>query len=130
MSLDIAKLENIKENRSHIKARCPACAEQGHDSKGNHLSIDEQGRFTCVLYSGESGKGHRKRIFELIGVNRPMSKSIKVRVPQYKLNQNKADSGNTNLIRLVRVNHTRKGSKVIEKDIFGTLGTLFYNPYT
>lgn len=133
MSLDLSKLENIKENRSHIIARCPACAEQGRDRKGNHLSIDENGRFTCVLYSGESGREHRKRIFKLVGGKGQMNTSIKVKVPQCKSNQNKTtlfnDSDNCNLGRLGRVNLTHKESMVIEKDILGRLGRLFITPH-
>lgn len=133
MSLDLSKLENIKENRSHIIARCPACAEQGRDRKGNHLSIDEKGRFTCVLYSGESGRVHRKRIFKLVGGKGQMNTSIKVKAPQYKLNQNSTtsftDSDNRNLGRLGRVNLTHKESMVIEKDILGRLGRLFITPH-
>lgn len=132
MSLDISKLENVKEKHSHIRARCPACAEQGHDHKGNHLSIDEQGRFTCVLYPGEGGKCHRKRIFELTGIKGHMKKSIKIKVPKCKLNQNKTslftDSDNHNLGRLGRVNHTRGESAVICKNILGRLGRLFITP--
>ena len=132
MSLDISKLENVKEKHSHIRARCPACAEQGHDHKGNHLSIDEQGRFTCVLYTGEGGKCHRKRIFELTGIKGHMNKTIKIKVPQYKSIQNKTtlvvDSDNRNLGRLGRGNRTRNERTVICKNILGRLGRLFITP--
>ncbi len=72
-------------------------------------------------------------IFKLIGVKGQMNTSIKVKVPQYKLNQNKTnlfeESGNRNLGRLGRINHTRKESTVIEKDIMGRLGRLFITPH-
>ena len=52
-----------------IIARCPACAEAGHDQKGEHLVINADGRFGCVVYPGDSAdaKEHRKRIFALCG---------------------------------------------------------------
>jgi len=87
MSLNIEKLENIKKKGSHIIARCPACAEEGRDNRGEHLSIDDQGRFACVVYPGDSGKDHRKRIFALVGIkdgsgksySQPRNKTIKVK---------------------------------------------------
>ena len=69
MSLDITKLENVDDRGSRLIARCPACAEQGSDNKGDHLLIDDQGRFSCVRYPGDAGSDHRKRIFALVGIN-------------------------------------------------------------
>ncbi len=68
MNLNIEKLENVKYRNSCIIARCPACAEQGNDKKGQHLFIDEQDRFSCVIYPGEIGKEHRKQVFALVGI--------------------------------------------------------------
>ncbi len=68
MRIDQGKLENVRNTGSRIVSRCPACAEQGGDKKGNHLSIDGQGRFSCVAYPGDTGREHRKRIFALVGV--------------------------------------------------------------
>lgn len=65
--LNVDKLQAIKQNGSRITARCPACAEEGRDRKGNHLFIYPDGRFGCVLHQGENGHNHRKRIFELCG---------------------------------------------------------------
>jgi DNA polymerase-1 len=67
MSLDLSLLENVHERGSRIIARCPACAEHGHDEKGDHLVIMANGRFGCVVCPGEAGKGHRKRIHALAG---------------------------------------------------------------
>ena len=66
MSLDTSKLENV---HGKVIARCPACAEGGHDQKGEHLVINADGSFGCVLYPGDSAdaKAHRKRIFALCG---------------------------------------------------------------
>ena len=114
MGLNLEKLENVKHRGSRIIARCPACAEQGHDQKGNHLFIDEQGRFSCVIYPAEAGKEHRKRIYELIGTKNKKSgvpstsyvKPIKVR---------KATYGKT---------HGKNYGKVIKSDILGHLGRV------
>ncbi len=55
MSLNIEKLENVNHQDKRIIARCPACAEYGNDNKGDHLSIDKEGRFCCAVYTGEFG---------------------------------------------------------------------------
>jgi hypothetical protein len=67
MSLNIEKLENVNYQDKRIIARCPACAEYGNDNKGDHLSIDKEGRFCCAVYTGDEGAEHRKRIFALVG---------------------------------------------------------------
>jgi hypothetical protein len=69
MSLDISKLENVRSRGEKITARCPACAEAGQDLTRNHLFIQADGRFGCVVYPGDSpdASAHRKRIFSLCG---------------------------------------------------------------
>ena len=69
MSLDISKLENVLIRGDKKTARCPACAEAGHDQTRNHLVIQADWRFGCVVYPGDSpeAKEHRKRIFALCG---------------------------------------------------------------
>lgn len=67
MSLDPSKLENARQCGQKIIARCPACAEQGHDQKGEHLVIMPDGRFGCVTSPGAPGKEHRQRIYALAG---------------------------------------------------------------
>jgi hypothetical protein len=69
MSLDISKLQNVCGRGKKIIARCPACAESGHDNKGEHLIVNAEGRFACVVYPGDSAdaREHRKRIFSLCG---------------------------------------------------------------
>ncbi|MFZ4484639.1 MAG: hypothetical protein ACOYOL_11745 [Chthoniobacterales bacterium] len=85
MALDLSKLENVHEAGSKTLARCPACAELGLDESGNHLFIRHDGKFGCVLNPGTGGRGHRKRIFALVGVPtvpcRPRYK-IALRVPE------------------------------------------------
>jgi hypothetical protein len=68
MALDINKLENVQHKGQKITARCPACAEDGMDEKGEHLVIQEDGKFGCVLHPGASGKPHRQRIYALVGI--------------------------------------------------------------
>ena len=69
MSLNLSKIQNVRTRGKKIVGRCPACAEIGHDKKGEHLVINEDGRFGCVVSSGNSpeARAHRKRIFELCG---------------------------------------------------------------
>ena len=66
--LDETRLENVHQRDGKIIARCPACFEQGHDKTGNHLVINETGKFGCVQFPGDQGIEHRKRIFALVGV--------------------------------------------------------------
>lgn len=68
MALDIARLNNVQQRGGNIIAQCPACAENGRDKHGNHLTIDTEGRFACVVNPGAAGAEHRKRIFELVGI--------------------------------------------------------------
>ena len=66
MSLEIAKLEKARELPGGIvQARCPACAEGGHDRTGEHLRIYPDGRFGCCVHPKDSE--HRKRIWALVG---------------------------------------------------------------
>jgi hypothetical protein len=81
MSLDPSKLENARERGGKIVARCPACAELGHDEKGEHLVIMPDGRFGCVVNPGTSGKEHRKEIFALAGKGTRGSLHTRVRRP-------------------------------------------------
>ncbi len=108
MSLKIEKLENVNHNGSRIIARCPACAEQGHDNKGDHLSIDEQGRFTCVKYPGNTGEEHRKRIFALVG-------DIGSSVGSCSRSQRK-------VIKVKQAN--RNTGNIIKRDVLGHLGRV------
>lgn len=65
MSLDLARLENVRKRIAKTVARCPACAEQDHDQKGEHLVIFSNGSFACVANPGKEGHKHRQRIFTL-----------------------------------------------------------------
>ena len=69
MSLDISKLENVRIRGKKITARCPVCAKSGNDRRGEHLIVDADGPFGCVVYPGPSpdAKAHREQIFALCG---------------------------------------------------------------
>ena len=82
MSLNLNKLEKVRHLASGgIEARCPACAEGGHDRKGEHLLIKPDGRFGCC--ANPKDREHRKRIFALAGDASP--RSIKVKPPAVKV---------------------------------------------
>lgn len=69
-SLDLSRLENMVHLENKITARCPACAADGGDNKGNHLVIFPSGGYGCVRYQGD--KEHNRRIKKLVGLNREM----------------------------------------------------------
>lgn len=77
MGLDLNKLEKVVDLADGAKrARCPACAEQGQDKKGEHLRIYPDGKFGCCVFPRD--REHRKRIFALAGER--VRQSIKVQV--------------------------------------------------
>lgn len=67
MAIDLNKLENLKRSGEKTIAQCPACAETGGDEKGEHLVIWPGGKFGCVVFPGEQGHDHRRRIRQLAG---------------------------------------------------------------
>ena len=79
MGIDVAKLENCHRKGNKITARCPACSAEGHDRQGNHLILNDDGRFGCVKYPGLDGNDHRKRIFQLVGEAAPTRMTIDVK---------------------------------------------------
>ena len=111
MSLDISKLENVRKRGGKVIARCPACAEVGHDQKGEHLVINANGSFGCVVYPGDSAdaKEHRKRIFALCG-----DREIKPLAVH--------PSG---LGRLGRLTETHLAVRPIKTGLLGRLGRVF-----
>jgi len=60
-TLDLEKLDNVVERSGKIVARCPACAQRGRDSQGNHLVIFDNGAYSCIV--GDAN--HRKEIYKL-----------------------------------------------------------------
>ena len=111
MSLDVSKLENVRTHGGKITARCPACAEAGHDQTRNHLMIGADGRFGCVVYPGASpdAREHRKRIFALCG-----NREIKPLIVQ-----------RSRLGRLGRANGNHSASAPLKSGLLGRLGRLF-----
>jgi hypothetical protein len=107
MSLDISKLENVRTRGDKTIARCPACAEAGHDQNDEHLFINTDGRFGCVVFAGDSE--HRKRIFALCG-DRGI-KPLAVRPP--------------GLGRLGRVNQSQSAGQPLKTGLLGRLGRVF-----
>ena len=74
MSLDVAKLEKVRELVGGIvQARCPACAEGGHDRAGEHLRIYPDGKFGCCVHPKDGP--HRKRIWALAGLRERLPQS-------------------------------------------------------
>jgi hypothetical protein len=70
MSLDLDRLEKPRQHGDKLIARCPACAELGMDRSCEHLFVADDGRgpFGCIVNPGPHGEVHRKRVFELVGV--------------------------------------------------------------
>lgn len=48
MSLNLSKLEKVRERGGKLIARCPVCASQGGDSKAAHLFIGSDGGYECI----------------------------------------------------------------------------------
>lgn len=70
MSLDRARLEKVRElPGGMMQARCPACAEDGNDRKGEHLRIFANGSYGCCVHPKD--KVHNRRIFALAGCKLP-----------------------------------------------------------
>ena len=67
MSIDTAKLENVRQRGGRIVAACPACREAGADRSGEHLVILDGGKWGCIANTGDGGKEHRRRIAALAG---------------------------------------------------------------
>lgn len=80
MSLDLSKLDVGAESPDCIISRCPACAEDDRDSRGEHLIIYPEGQFACAAFQGDAGEEHRKRIWELAGLRTPSSRPPRRRI--------------------------------------------------
>jgi hypothetical protein len=68
MSLDLSKLKNLRMIGGKTIAQCPACAEDGKDSKCEHLYINGDGHYGCVMFQASEGHEHRQRIEALVGM--------------------------------------------------------------
>jgi hypothetical protein len=85
MGLDLKKLENVSEKfDGKTIARCPACAAEGGDTKGEHLVLFPDGKFGCVKYEGDAA--HRSKIQSLAGDGKRQEHSpVKVTVRPFKV---------------------------------------------
>ena len=68
MLIDLSKLEKVKITSSGWLGRCPACAVEGKDRSGEHLSILRNGKFHCVVGS-DSDSSHNKLILSIFGTS-------------------------------------------------------------
>ena len=73
MLLDFDKLKRVRQLGDKYVARCPVCAKDGRDKKGEHLVIMPDGRYGCVVHPGEAGRKHRKEIFKLAATDEALS---------------------------------------------------------
>ncbi len=120
MSLLLTKLQLVKDlGDGGQQARCPACAELGHDRKGEHLRLYPDGRFGCCVHPKD--REHRKRIFALAGNREPQSIRVKVVRPKTQAPLQRDVLG-----RLGRLFATQNGDSAITADILGTAGTPFF----
>ena len=83
MALDIAKLTNVRAGfDGKITARCPACAADGADAKGEHLVVFPDGKYGCVANEGDAE--HSKRIYALAGDGQKVAHvPVKITVDAY-----------------------------------------------
>jgi hypothetical protein len=70
MSLNLSKLIHVvRLEGGGIRAQCPACAEAGHDKRGEHLFVFPDGGYGCCVHQGNHE--HRRRIYALAGEHKP-----------------------------------------------------------
>jgi len=85
--IDLSKLEKPRIKNGKTIARCPACAESGGDQSAEHLFINSDGKFGCVINQGIDGKAHRERIFQLVGIpDEKPSRSVWTALPHAPAN--------------------------------------------
>jgi len=90
MNLDVAKLEDVRQLPGGVvQARCPACAEAGHDRSGEHLRVFPDGAFGCCVHPKD--KNHRRRIFALVGTRREVGKfTVRVIEPRHDMTRSRS----------------------------------------
>lgn len=65
MSISTNRLENTRQANGCIVARCPACASEGGDRKGNNLAVFPNGAFYCHAHPYD--RAHCREIYRLAG---------------------------------------------------------------
>ncbi len=117
MSLDRDQLEKVRDKHGKVTARCPACAEDGGDRRGEHLVLFDDGKFTCAANPGDHE--HRKRIYALAGVrDKPLETTIYRRPPTKR--------GRTDITRFLNrkaIPSQKVASHTSHESKSGTLGT-------
>lgn len=79
MSLDLSKLNFVRNAGDKKIAQCPVCALEGHDLNGkNHLAIFADGKFNCLIDSEHNariwkiaGSQDGSSIYEITSINQP-----------------------------------------------------------
>jgi hypothetical protein len=67
LSIDITLLEKLRQRGDRMVARCPACAIEGGDRRGDHLFVNLATRqWGCAARSGDHA--HRQEIFAQVGI--------------------------------------------------------------
>lgn len=73
-SIDLCRLEKLRDRGTKLIARCPACAEQDQDRKGEHFFLfRDSGKWGCVAKPGD--REHRQDIFAVVGIKGEFSPS-------------------------------------------------------
>jgi len=68
MPLELSRLKQLRDAGDKKIAQCPACAAKGNDSRGEHLAIYPNGKYSCVAHPKD--KLHQAEIFGLAGIQR------------------------------------------------------------
>lgn len=76
-ALDLQRIPGLKRCPGGYRGACPACREDGGDRKGEHLFINEDGRYGCAAFKGDGE--HRRRIFCLVGIKSAFPYSFPVK---------------------------------------------------
>jgi hypothetical protein len=67
LSIDISRLEKLRQRGDKLQARCPSCATDGSDRRGDHFFANlTTGAWACAARPGDAE--HRKAIFALVGI--------------------------------------------------------------
>ena len=69
MTTIIDRMENVKRVGKSHRGRCPACAQNGGDQRGEHLMVFEDGRYGCAAHPNDHE--HRSEIWKCMGLPRP-----------------------------------------------------------
>lgn len=74
--IDPSRLSHVVKKDGKIVARCPACAAQGKDAKGNNFVLYADGGFGCQAYP--QSKEHNREILKLAGVRVEETRQVEI----------------------------------------------------